>query len=414
MAFRLVSRLLVGCVIAGSATGCSDDAAEEGNGSATCDITISPGADDTKALQTAFVEATSGNTICLSPGNYTINELVTVGATPGLTIRGTGATPGDVMLDFAGQTQGDDGMLATGDDITIENFSVKNTRKNGIVVRGATGVVFRDVHVTWDRGPSTENGAYAIYPTNSEDVLIEGCEVYGASDAGVYLGQSKNAIVRRNKAWGNVIGIEVENTVGAEIYENEAYDNTVGIFVPLLPNLQQTVSEYTIVRNNKLYENNRANFGEANTVVSFLPPGLGMILLNADKVRVFDNEITDHDSSGIGIVGQAIMDEVTGSPADDPRTDGFPEDIYIHDNVIERFGAKPSGILATLGANPLEAIVWDGSERSPGSAKLCLGESPPSFRNFNGLDGVGDPSKHSTDASPYACTAAALDPITLP
>src|SRR5690606_15455873 len=83
MAFRLVSRLLVGCVIAGSATGCSDDAAEEGNGSATCDITISPGADDTKALQTAFVEATSGNTICLSPGNYTINELVTVGATPG-------------------------------------------------------------------------------------------------------------------------------------------------------------------------------------------------------------------------------------------------------------------------------------------------------------------------------------------
>src|SRR5690606_13106081 len=156
------------------------------------------------------------------------------------------------------------------------------------------------------------------------------------------------------------------------------------------------------------------NFGEANTVVSFLPPGLGMILLNADKVRVFDNEITDHDSSGIGIVGQAIMDEVTGSPADDPRTDGFPEDIYIHDNVIVRFGAKPSGILATLGASPLEAIVWDGSERSPGSATLCLGDTPPSFRNFNGLAGVGDPSTHSTDASPYACTAAELDPITLP
>lgn len=414
MKFSLFPRSFVVFLIATSACGCSDDAAEAEPGTATCDITVSPGADDTKALQTAFVEAQSGNTICLSPGTYAINDLITVGATPGLTIRGTGATPAEVMLDFIGQVQGDDGMLATGDDITIENFSVKNTRKNGIVVRGATGVVFRDIHVSWDRGPSTDNGAYAIYPTSSEDVLIEGCEVYGASDAGIYLGQSKNSIVRRNKAWGNVIGIEVENTVGAEIYENEAYDNTVGIFIPLLPNLQRTLSEHTIVRDNKLYENNRENFGDVNTVVSFLPPGVGIILLNSDKVRVFDNEIKHHDSSGIGVVGQSTMDEVTGSPADDPKTDGFPEDIYIHDNLIEDFGAKPAGILATLAVTPLEAIVWDGSERSAGSAKLCLGENPPSFRNFNGLAGVGDPSKHSTDASPFKCTADALAPIVLP
>lgn len=417
MSFRLFSQLCIGGLLLGAVAGCSsdsDDNAGGGGGTEGCDIVVAPGDNDTETLQTAFVDAQSGQTVCMQKGTYTITNLITVGATPGLTIRGVGDTPDDVLLDFSGQTEGDDGMLATGDDITIENFSVRNTRGNGIVVSGATGVVFRKIKVTWDES-KTENGAYAVYPTKSKDVLVEDCEVVGASDAGIYLGQSENAILRRNVSHGNVIGIEVENTTGAEIYDNIAYDNTTGIFIPLLPNLQRKASELTIVRDNEIYGNNRGNFGDKNTVVSFLPPGVGIILLNSDKVRVYGNTIKDQDSTGVGIVGQATMDEVTGMASMDAETDGFPEEIYIHGNTYSNIGSKPAGILATLGVSTLEEVVWDGSERSAGSAMLCLGESDqPTFRDFKGLEGVGNPDVHSTDATPYACALPDLDPITLP
>ncbi|MBX3184031.1 MAG: right-handed parallel beta-helix repeat-containing protein [Polyangiaceae bacterium] len=398
-----VSAALLGC------SGDDDDGAPGGGG---CDLRVAPGDNDTEALQTALVEARSNQVICLSPGTYQINDLITVGATPGLTIRGTGERPEDVLLDFSGQVSGDDGMLATGDRITIENFAMKNTRGNGVVVSGATGVVFRKLKVSWDRGSDTQNGAYAVYPTRSEDVLVEDCEVVGASDAGIYVGQSRRAVVRRNVAHGNVIGIEVENTIEAEIYDNEAYDNTVGIFVPLLPNLQQTESRATLIRDNLIYENDRTNFGPPGTVVAFMPPGVGIVLLSSDDVRVHGNTIRDHASTAIGIVGQAVMDEITGSAANDPRSDGFPERIYIHDNTFERNGQAPKGILATLGAVPLEAVVWDGSERSAGSAELCLGDPPQaSFRNFGGVSGVGNPGAHSTDTTQHRCTLPDLAPV---
>ena len=53
----------------------------------------------------------------------------------------------------------------------------------------------------------------------------------GASDAGIYVGQSANVVVRRNRAEWNVAGIEIENTVDAHVYENVATNNTGGILV---------------------------------------------------------------------------------------------------------------------------------------------------------------------------------------
>ena len=50
----------------------------------------------------------------------------------------------------------------------------------------------------WTGGPSPENGSYGLYPTRDHDVLVEGCIVRGASDAGIYVGQSVNTIVRAN------------------------------------------------------------------------------------------------------------------------------------------------------------------------------------------------------------------------
>ena len=86
---------------------------------------------------------------------------------------------------------GSKGIEATGDNFVIENLSVEDTRGNAIKVVGSKNVTFRNVRTDWTGEPKTSNGAYGIYPVQCENVLIDGCIVRGAADAGVYVGQSR-------------------------------------------------------------------------------------------------------------------------------------------------------------------------------------------------------------------------------
>ena len=122
------------------------------------------------------------------------------------------------------------------------------------------------------------------------NVLIEGSVVKGASDAGIYVGQSTNIIVRDNRAEGNVAGIEIENSTGADVYGNTATGNAGGILVFNMPNLPVPGSK-TRVFKNKVTANNHANFGAAGSAVSSVPPGSGVIVNSNDLVEIFDNDI---------------------------------------------------------------------------------------------------------------------------
>src|SRR5207344_1975468 len=97
------------------------------------------------------------------------------------------------------------------------------------------------------------------------------CDVTGASDSGLYVGQSKNIIVRNNSVHGNVTGIEIENSDDAWVTGNHVYDNTAGILVFVMPNLEKHNGQNTIVENNQIEANNRDNFGAPGTTVSFVP-----------------------------------------------------------------------------------------------------------------------------------------------
>ncbi|MBK6512223.1 MAG: right-handed parallel beta-helix repeat-containing protein [Haliea sp.] len=112
---------------------------------------------------------------------------------------------------------------------------MENTSGDAIKVKDANGVTFRRVRVEWTNGPDENNGAYGLYPVGCRNVLIEDSEVRGASDAGVYVGQSENIIVRRNYVYENVAGIEIENSKFADVYENNTTGNTGGILVFDLP-----------------------------------------------------------------------------------------------------------------------------------------------------------------------------------
>ncbi len=413
-------------LIAASGGACGDSGATGGGGSggggstleacegidvSACAVVIGPTDDDTTTIQTALIEgAQSGDTVCLCPGTYELNNEVQV-ATPNLTIRGVGASRDDVVLDFAGQIGGDEGLTATSDGFTVENLSVKNSPGNGIAVTGADGVVFRNLHVYWDAGSVETNGAYAVYPVQSTNVLIEDCEIVGAADAGVYVGQSTNIIVRNNVVHGNVAGIEIENSNDAEVYGNQAYDNAAGILVFTLPNLAKTDGVRCDVHDNEIYENNHENFGTG--IVGSVPPGIGILVVAAHETHIHGNDIRDNVTGGVVLVGHDTLRLIVSELEQDPATDPDPEITYIYENTFDNNGTAPEEPLDLIGVVPIEEVLWDGVEKSAGSAQLCLSMSPPTFRNVNGLANLTNPAMHSTDTTPFECDHTPLLPVEL-
>jgi parallel beta-helix repeat protein len=275
-------------------------------------------------------------------------------------------------------------------------------------------VTFRDVTVRWSAGSVTANGAYGLYPVSSSDVLIEDCDVSGASDAGIYVGQSTDVIVRNNRAHGNVAGIEIENTTNAEVYGNHAYDNAGGILVFNLPVLP-VKGQRALVHDNDIDANNHPNFAEAGTVVADVPPGTGLMIMSKDVVEARNNDIHDNVSTGVLIISYLAVN----STFEDPEYDAYPETIYLHDNTFTNNGADPQGLLdqvaAIAGVTALEQILWDGfydvaKVNTDGSLSICLeNNGGASFRNLvlpSNMVGT------NTDPSPHACAQPLLPAVT--
>ena len=188
-----------------------------------------------KRLQEQFLDAKPGTVIDIPAGKHALDRVLTLRAN-GVTIRGAGLDKS--ILSFKNEISGPEGMLVYGNDFTIENLSIEDTKGDGLKINDGENITIRGVRVAWTGGPQTTNGAYGIYPVKSRNVLIEDSSSWGASDAGIYVGQSINVIVRRCHAEQNVAGIEIENTISADVYENVATGNTGGILVFNMPNLE--------------------------------------------------------------------------------------------------------------------------------------------------------------------------------
>ena len=161
------------------------------------------------------------------------------------------------------------------------------------------GVTFRGVRAEWTRGPNPENGAYGLYPVNCSNVLIENSIARGASDAGIYVGQSRNIIVRDNIAEYNVAGIEIENSYNADVYGNRTEHNTGGILVFDLPGLPQMGGHSVRVYRNTIINNDTPNFAPAGNIVATVPTGTGVLIMANRDVHVFENEISGHGTANV-------------------------------------------------------------------------------------------------------------------
>ncbi len=318
--------------------------------------TISVAAADGQAkLQEALIVAEPGDVIELGEGRFKLTDGLSLDVAK-VTLKGQGT--GKTILDFSGQLGAGEGLLVTSDDVVLRDFAVENTKGDGIKSKGADRIVYHKLRVEWTGGAKETNGAYGIYPVESKDVLVDNVMVRGASDAGIYVGQSQNIIVRNSLALENVAGIEIENSYNADVHDNLATKNTGGILVFDLPNLPQMGGHNVRIFENVVVDNSTPNFAPKGNIVANVPTGTGVLVMANKNVHVFDNMLGQNGTANVMVIGYRY-------PFEDPKYDPIAKGVAIWGNQHEKAGFDPKipggAELAKALGGSLPPIFWDGT-----------------------------------------------------
>jgi len=314
---------------------------------------VRPGPNAQQELQTALIEAQPGDTVRLDRGVYELTQGLSL-SVDRVTIRGEGSDR--TVLNFAGQRRGAEGLLVTADGVLLRDFAVVDARGDAIKVRDCEGITFDGIRAEWSRGPHQENGAYGLYPVNCTNVLIQNSVARGASDAGIYVGQSRNIIVRDSLAEYNVAGIEIENSYNADVFNNTAQHNTGGVLVFDLPGLPQKGGHSVRVFRNTIINNDTPNFAPAGNIVATVPTGTGVLIMANRDVHVFDNTIADNGTTNVIVTSYR-------AEFDDREYNPLPRNIMIRNNRFGNAGFAPAGDFAALTQMGvvLPDVIWDGA-----------------------------------------------------
>ncbi|HSX60163.1 MAG TPA: parallel beta-helix domain-containing protein [Tahibacter sp.] len=379
-----------------------------------------PAADTAYApkLQQQLLDAKPGDVIEIPAGRFAFDRSLTLRAS-GITIRGAGMDKS--VLTFKGQKAGAEGLLVNGDDFTIENLTIEDSKGDGLKISESKNVTIRAVKVQWTGGPSTKNGAYGLYPVKTTNVLIEDCVAIAASDAGIYVGQSRDVIVRRSRAEFNVAGIEIENTISADVYDNVATNNTGGILVFNMPALSQQGGRIRVYKN-RIVGNNTGNFGAKGTPVASVPAGSGMLVNSNDDVEIFDNDIADNATANIIVSSVYSTGYKDSSMAE--GFDPYPERIYVYGNRLKGGGDSPDGLdlkalrVAAVGlTGSFPDVLWDGyfnarrvvDGQPAAGPQICL-DNVSGVVNADGPNGYDNPN---SDMTPFRCSLPKLPAVDL-
>ncbi len=364
-------------------------------------ISVAPGNGAQERLQEALISAAPGDVVELAAGKFVLTDGLSIDVS-NVTLKGQGAA--QTVLDFSGQQGAGEGLLVTSDDVILRDFAVENSKGDGIKSKGADRIVYHKLRVEWTGGPKETNGAYGVYPVESKDVLVDSVIVRGASDAGIYVGQSRNIIVRDSIVTENVAGIEIENSYDADVYDNIATHNTGGVLIFDLPNLPQMGGRNVRVFDNIIVDNMTPNFAPKGNIVANVPTGTGVMVMANRNVEIFDNVLGENGTTNIMVVGYRFEHK-------DATYDPLPQNVVIWDNQHGRAGWDPKfrggkEIAAAMGGS-FPAIFWDGAG---GASKAPIVMDSVPALSLGLTDIMADP----TTAQPAPLAPATSRPAALP
>jgi parallel beta-helix repeat protein len=382
-------------------------------------VFISPdaksGSDITAAIADALFEIPDDSVVVLPKGSFKVNQSVIISNASGLTFTGHGIEA--TKLNFDDST-GDDGIrFDAGNDITIRDLGVYEAPKNGIKADGVNGIHMTYTSAIWETSleeGGEDNGAYGLYPVSSENVLLEHNYSKGSADAGIYVGQSDNIVVRNNIAEHNVAGIEIENSTFADVYNNKAFDNSGGILSFDLPGLPQESGGNIRIFNNESYSNNTTNVGPGT--VGIVPSGTGILILATSDVEIYNNDIRNNKSTGVAISSYMLVDDDLPNYATKygaTIASGWSplvKNVYIHDNTYTNNSVSPAqdsvlgdtiagywlGQNASGQAQDYPAIIYDGIGELLSNAGQLAGFGYGPYTNEDSICASNSINKNST------------------
>ena len=191
-------------------------------------------------------------------------------------------------------------------------------------------------------------------------MLIDGCVAIGASDAGIYVGQSQNIIVKNSVAQYNVAGIEIENSYYADVFDNLASHNTGGILVFDQQDLPQQGGHHVRVYSKKAINKYTDNFDPEANILGEVTRVKVIIIQANSELEVFDNDLYGNGTVNLSIV-------TYGYETEDENYNPHPKSIQIHGNRFGDGGFDPdvgtgelAAILFELSGGDMPDIFWDG------------------------------------------------------
>ena len=302
------------------------------------------------------------------------------------------------------------------------DLTVQDTKGDGIKTQKIKRVTFKNLRVEWTGEPQEKNGAYGFYPVDCDSVLLDNCIAIGASDAGIYVGQSRDVVVKNCEAYHNVAGIEIENCIRADVYDNLAHENTGGLLVFDMPGLTQSGSKVRLYHN-KCIENNFRNFAPKGNIVGEVPPGTGVMILATKEVEIFDNTIENNKTMGIAVVSYKLVQK----PYDDTKFNPYPKSVWVYDNHISRKAMSTPALEYDLGKLLLYKfpvnrpdIIFDGyldpaCEQANGNYTepnmICVGDN--NGAKFAVIDAPNEFKNIITERTHFDCTKTKLIPVNL-
>jgi parallel beta-helix repeat protein len=358
-----------------------------------------------------LINAEDGTTITLPAGNYSMNGSLWLDGKNDITIKGAGIN--QTTITFKDQTEGAEGIKITDcTNVILSDFTVQDSKGDLIKTQNVNGITFLNVKTEWTGKPDKNNGAYGLYPVQCQNVVIDGCVAIGASDAGIYVGQSDKIVVKNSKAINNVAGIEIENSTNADVFDNEAYGNTGGILVFDLPGLIKKKGGNVRIFNNNIHDNNYKNFAPKGNIVGMVPPGTGVMILATSDVQIYDNEIVNNRSFSLVIASYYI----TENKIKDEEYDPYPYRIYVRDNNFVSSKKKPTfknklaALVRLKYKKTTPSILYDGitdeshfdeNGNRKSDYEICFKNNKNG--TFGNLDAANNFENLNRDITPFEC-----------